>query len=157
MLSFRLCSVIVFDLNGRPLSHDDPLLVDRAIKLELKFGKTKAGQDGEGAVRFHDATGEVLCCVKACATMVAARYLAGGDMSPYSLLFQFFDTSPDSIREKVLGRELVTRTLKAGVASAGIPEARVSCHSLRSGCAAAMLLAPRVMRILVVSSGGGLM
>lgn len=52
--------MIVFDLNGRPLSRDDPLLVNRAIKLELKFGETKAGQDGQGAVRFHDATGEVL-------------------------------------------------------------------------------------------------
>ena len=139
LLAFRLCSVIFFDLNGRPLSFNDPLLVDHAVELELKFGKTKADQDGEGAVRSHYATGEVLCCVKSCATMVAARYLAGGDTSPYSLLFQFFDSSPDSVREKVLGRELVTRTLKAGAASAGIPEARFSCHSLRSGGATAML------------------
>ena len=139
LLAFRLCSVIFFDLNGRPLSFDDPLLVDRAVELERKFGKTKADQDGEGAVRSHYATGEVLCWVKSCATMMAARYLAGGGMSPYSLLFQFFDSSSDSVREKVLGRELVTRTLKAGAASAGIPEARVSCHSLRSGGATAML------------------
>ena len=85
----------------------------------------KSDQDGEGAVRSHYATGEVLCCVKACAAMIAARFLSGVDMSPHSLLFSFFDHSSESVREKTLSREVVARTLRAGAAQAGIPEARV--------------------------------
>ena len=139
LLSFRLCSLIFFDVNGHTLSFDDPLLVSRAVELELKFGRTKGDQDGEGAVRSHYATGEILCCVKACAAMISARFQSGGNMSPHSLLFSFFDISPESVREKSLSREVVARTLKAGAAQAGIPEARVSCHSLRSGGATAML------------------
>ena len=49
-------SLILFDANGQALSFDDPLLVSRAVELELKFGKTKSDQDGEGAVRSHYVT-----------------------------------------------------------------------------------------------------
>ena len=40
LLSFRLCSLILFDSDGQTLSFDDPLLVSRAVELELKIGKT---------------------------------------------------------------------------------------------------------------------
>ena len=102
LLSFRLCSLILFDANGQALSFDDPLLVSRAVELELKFGKTKSDQDGEGAVRSHYATGEILCCIKACAAMISARFQSGGNVSPHSLLFSFFDCSTESVREKTL-------------------------------------------------------
>jgi integrase len=70
---------------------------------------------------------------------MVARFRSGGNVSPHSLLFSFFYCSTESVREKTLSREVVARTLKARAAQAGIPEARVSCHSLRSGGATAML------------------
>ena len=58
-----------------PCHFNDPDLVEKTVELEVKFGKTKADQDGEGAVRSHDAVGEVLCCVKTCAAIISIQNL----------------------------------------------------------------------------------
>lgn len=57
-------------------------------------------------------------------------------MSP---LFKFMDDAEDSRAEKQVTRSTVVRVLKAAASAAGIPEAKISCHSLRSGGAIAML------------------
>ena len=141
LISFRLCSIVLYDAHGAVLSLTAPDLVDRAVEIDLKFGITKTDQHGEGAVRSHHCTRQVLCCVRAIAVMLAARVSAGAVMNPDSPLFLFFDGSDSSVLDDRLDRAVVARTLKAGAAAAGIPAARVSCHSLRSGGATAMLRA----------------
>ena len=141
LISFSLCSIVLYDAHGAVLSLTAPDLVDRAVEIDLKFGITKTDQHGEGAVRSHHCTRQVLCCVRAIAVMLAARVSAGAVMNPDSPLFLFFDGSDSSVLDDRLDRAVVARTLKAGAAAAGIPAARVSCHSLRSGGATAMLRA----------------
>ena len=141
LINFRLCSIVLYDAHGTVLSFLDPDLVNRSVEIDLKFGITKADQHGEGAVRSHHCTRQVLCCVRAIAAMLVARVSAGAVMNPDSPLFLFFDGSDTSVVDDRLDRAVVARTLKAGAAAAGIPAARVSCHSLRSGGATAMLRA----------------
>jgi integrase len=141
LINFRLCSIVLYDAHGAVLSLLDPNLVELAVEVDLKFGITKADQHGEGAVRSHHCTHQVLCCVRALATMLVARVSAGAVMNPDAPLFLFFDGSDISVTDDRLNRAVVARTLKAGAAAAGIPAARVSCHSLRSGGATAMLRA----------------
>ena len=141
LVSFRLCSIVLYDVHGAVLSLSDPGLVDLAVEVDLKFGITKTDQHGEGAVRSHHCTKQALCCVRALASMLVARVSAGAVMNPDAPLFLFFDGSDTSIVDDRLSRAVVARTLKAGAAAAGIPAARVSCHSLRSGGATAMLRA----------------
>ena len=141
LIGFRLCSIVLYDAHGTVLSLTDPDLVARVVEIDVKFGITKTDQYGEGAVRSHHCTRQVLCCVRAIATMLVARVSVGAMMNPDAPLFLFFDGSDTSVIDDRLDRAVVARTLKAGAAAAGIPAARVSCHSLRSGGATAMLRA----------------
>ena len=141
LINFRLCSIVLYDAHGAVLSLMNPHLVELAVEVDLRFGVTKTDQQGEGAVRSHHCTRQVLCCVRALAAMLVARVSAGAMMNPDAPLFLFFDGSDTSVTDDRLDRAVVARTLKAGAAAAGIPAARVSCHSLRSGGATAMLRA----------------
>ena len=141
LINFRLCSIVLYDAHGTVLSLMNPNLVELAVEVDLKFGVAKNDQHGEGAIRSHHCTRQVLCCVRALAAMLVARVTAGAVMNPDAPLFLFFDGSDCSVTDDRLDRAIVARTLKAGAAAAGIPAARVSCHSLRSGGATAMLRA----------------
>ena len=139
LIAMRICSIIFYNKNGHVLDLKDSNLTDNAVELDVKFGKVKNDQAGVGTVRSHYMSGLELCCVKALARMIQQRVLLTKELDPQAPLFSFFDKSATSCKEHRLSREIVARTLKAGAAKAGIPEARVSCHSLRSGAAVAML------------------
>ena len=143
LINFRLCSIVLYDANGAVLAHTDPDLVDLAVEVDLRFGVTKTDQHGEGAVRTHHCTNKVLCSVRILARMLVARVAAGAVVNPDCPLFLFFVGSDVSATDDRLDRAIIALTLKAGAAAAGIPAARVSCHSLRSGGATGVLGAGR--------------
>ena len=138
IISFRLGSVRLIDSAGCKLDLKTDNLSD-AVEVDLTFAVTKADIDGDGAIRTHSTVESELCIVQALATMITARREAGCNMEPTSPLFLMFDDSVDSKKEKHITRATVVRVLKAAASDAGIPKSRISCHSLRSGGATAML------------------
>ena len=138
IISFRLGSVRLIDSAGCKLDLKADNLSD-AVEVDLTFAVTKADIDGDGAIRTHSTVESELCIVQALATMITARREAGCNMEPTSPLFLMFDDSVDSKKEKHITRATVVRVLKAAASDAGIPKSRISCHSLRSGGATAML------------------
>ena len=138
IISFRLGSVRLIDSAGCKLDHKTDNLSD-AVEVDLTFAVTKNDIDGDGAIRTHNTVESELCIVQALAAMITARREAGCNMEPTSPLFLMFDDSADSKKEKHITRATVVRVLKAAASDAGIPKSRISCHSLRSGGATAML------------------
>ena len=141
IISFRLGSIRFYNSSGSLMNIQTDNLAD-AIEVDLLFAVTKNDAAGDGAVRTHSKVQSSICVVSALADMIAARRTANHtnvELDLMAPLFQFFDDSSDSKAEHSISRATIVRVLKTAAAAASIPEARVSCHSLRSGGAVAML------------------
>ena len=142
IISFRIGSVRFYDASGNTLNPDKDDL-ETAIEADLIFCVTKNDVDDDGAIRTHSKVSSSLCVVSALAQVVTYRRSQAAEqalnLDPMSPLFKFMDDAEDSRAEKQVTRSTVVRVLKAAASAAGIPEAKISCHSLRSGGAIAML------------------
>ena len=142
IIAFRIGNVKFYDASGDKLDIDKDDLMT-AVEVDLIFGVTKNDVDGDGAIRTHSKVLSILCVVSGLAKMVTYRRDQAAkksmNLDPMSPLFKFVDDSKDSGSEKQLTRNTIVRVLKAAASAAGIPEAKISCHSLRSGGAVAML------------------
>ena len=142
IIAFRVGNVNFYDASGDRLNVDKDDL-STAVEVDLMFAVTKNDVDGDGAIRTHGRVSSDLCVVAALVKMVTYRRDQAAkksmNLDPMSPLFKFVDDSKDSGSEKQITRSTIVRVLKAAASAAGIPEAKISCHSLRSGGAVQML------------------